>query len=187
MPRLQPNDPKSLESPLTTFGTRDLEIDPDDIADLLDQADEEIREADWDLKGKFPNGVLKSAEMAILKMALALALGYCRRLAKRDEFNPEKGQRAHRNAALLLWFWSKEALPQAEPVAGQLVDIVTARNNYGYDGWTVALSEAEDFADLVKEMRVDLGDAPVQIFEQKMAELAAAQAQGTKPAKVRRS
>lgn len=102
MPKLQPEDPKTLRSLLEKYGTLDVGIDPDEIGELLDQADEEIREADWDLKGKFPNGVLKSAEMAILRMALALALGYCRRLARRDEFDPAKGARAHRNAALLL-------------------------------------------------------------------------------------
>jgi hypothetical protein len=79
VPKLQPEDPKTLPSLLEKYGTLDLGINPDEIGELLDQADEEIREADWDLKGQFPNGVLKSAEMAILKMALALALGYCRR------------------------------------------------------------------------------------------------------------
>lgn len=176
MPKLAPEDPKNLEALLVTFGTLDLGIDPDEITELLEQSDEEIREAEWDLKGQFPNGVLKSAEMAVLKMALALALGYCRRLAKRDEFNPDKGSRAHRNAALLLWFWAKVNLPSAEPVAGQLVDIVTARNNYGYEGQTIALSEAEDFAELVKQMRADLGDEPIHAYERKMAELAAARA-----------
>ena len=94
MPKLQPEDPKTLRSLLEMYGTLDLGVDPDEIGELLDQADEEIREADWDLKGQFPNGVLKSAELAILKMALALALGYCRRLARRDEFDPAKGARA---------------------------------------------------------------------------------------------
>ncbi len=174
MPKLAPEDPRDIEALLVKFGTLDIGIDPEEIHELLEQSDEEIREAEWDLKGQFPNGVLKSAEMAILKMALALALGYCRRLARRDEFDPAKGARAHRNAALLLWFWARASLPSAEPVAAQLVDIVTARNSYGYEGQTIALSEAEDFAGLVKEMRVDLGDEPIVIYDRKMAELAAA-------------
>jgi len=177
MPRLAPEDPKNFESLLVTFGTLDLGIDSDEIVELLDQSDEEIREAEWDLKGRFPNGVLKSGEMAMLKMALALALGYCRRLAKRDEFNPDKGTRAHRNAALLLWFWARVNLPSAEPVAGQLVDIVTARNDYGYEGRRIALSEAEDFTEMVKQMRADLGDEPIRAYQRKMAELAAARSQ----------
>jgi hypothetical protein len=186
MPKLAPEDPRNLEALLVTFGTLDLGIDPDEITDLLEQSDEEIREAAWDLKGQFPNGVLKSAEMAILKMALALALGYCRRLAKRDEFNPDKGTRAHRNAALLLWFWAKANLRSAEPVAGQLVDIVTARNSYGSEGRTIALSEAEDFAELVKQMRADLGDEPIAVYERKMAEIAVARADETVQARAKR-
>lgn len=174
MPKLGPGDPHDLEALLVTYGTLDLGVDPEEIHELLEQSDEEIREAEWDLKGRFPNGVLKSAEMAVLKMALALALGYCRRLARRDEFNPEKGARAHRNAGLLLWFWARTSMPAAEPVAAQLVEIVTARNNYGYEGRTIALSEAEDFADLVKQLRVDLGDEPIAIYQRTMAELAAA-------------
>ena len=134
MPGFRSGDPSSLQALLTTYGTADTGVDPEEIQELLDQADEEIREAEWDLKGGFPNGVLKSTEMAILKMALALALGYCRRLARRDEFDPQKGARAHRNAAVLLWLWAREQMPSAEPVAGRLVDIVTARNNYGYEG-----------------------------------------------------
>ncbi|MDA8237040.1 MAG: nucleotidyltransferase domain-containing protein [Chloroflexi bacterium] len=52
MPKLQPEDPKTLRSLLEMYGTLDLGIDPDEIVELLDQADEEIREADWDLKGQ---------------------------------------------------------------------------------------------------------------------------------------
>lgn len=187
MPKLAPEDPRNLEALLVTFGTLDLGIDPDEITELLEQSDEEIREAEWDLKGQFPNGVLKSAEMAILKMALALALGYCRRLAKRDEFNPDKGSRAHRNAALLLWFWAKVNLRSAEPVASQLVDIVTARNNYGYEGQTIALSEAADFAELVKQMRADLGNEPIAVYERKMAEIAVARAEQAVQARAERT
>jgi len=125
--------------------------------------------------------------MAILKMALALAFGYCRRLAKRDEFNPDKGSRAHRNAALLLWFWAKANLRSAEPVASQLVDIVTARNSYGHEGRTIALSDAEDFAELVKQMRADLGDEPIAAYERKMAEIAVARAAHAAQARAERT
>ncbi len=174
MPKLQPGDPKTLRSLLEKYGTLDPGIDPDEIGELLDQADEEIREADWDLKGQFPNGVLKSAEMAILEMALALALGYCRRLARRDEFDPAKGARAHRNAALLLWFWTKDGMPVAEPIAGQLVDVVTARNTYGYEGLAISMTEADDFKELVKTMRADLGERPIEVYRELMTRLAEA-------------
>jgi hypothetical protein len=174
MPLLQPGDPKNLRSLLEKYGTLDLGIDPDEIGELLDQADEEIREAAWDLKGEFPNGVLKSAEMAILKMALALALGYCRRLARRDEFDPAKGARAHRNAALLLWFWAKDEMPTSEPIAAQLVEVVTARNTYGYEGLVVSMTEAGDFNELVKSMRADLEERPIAIYRELMDRLAEA-------------
>ena len=177
MPLLQPSDPKTLRSLLEKYGTLDLGIDPDEIGELLDQADEEIREAEWDLQGQFPNGVLKSAEMAILKMALAMALGYCRRLARRDEFDAAKGARAHRNAALLLWFWAKDEMPTAEPIAGQLVEVVTARNTYGYEGLVVSMTEAGDFNELVKSMRADLGKRPIAIYRELMARLAEARAE----------
>lgn len=175
MPKLQPEDPKNLHDLLARFGTADLNLDVEEVIELLDHADEEIREAEWDLKGQFPNGVLKSAEMAVLKMALALALGYCRRLAKRDEFDHAKGQRAHRNAALLLWFWTIDSMPSASPVAEQLVNLVTARNDYGYEGRIVSLTEAEDYKDVVKQMRVELGDAPIRQYHATMAAIVAAQ------------
>lgn len=92
-------------------------------------------------------------------------------LTERDK---HQGSRAHRNAALLLWFWASVNLPAAEPIAGQLVDIVTARNNYGYQGRTIAPSQAADFGQMVKQMRLDLGDEPLIIYERKMAEVAAA-------------
>jgi len=177
MPKLQPEDPKTLRGLLEMYGTLDLGVDPDEIGELLDQADEEIREADWDLKGKFPNGVLRSAEMAILKMALALALGHCRRLARRDEFDPAKGARAYRNAALLLWFWAKDEMPAAVPIAGQLVDVVTARNSYGYEGLVVSMTEADDFKELVKAMRADLGERPIEVYRELMARIAEARAE----------
>ena len=177
MPKLGPDDPKTLRSLLEKYGTLDLGIDPDEIGELLDQADEEIREADWDLRGQFPNGVLKSAEMAILKMALALALGYCRRLARRDEFDPAKGARAHRNAALLLWFWTKDEMPIAESIAGQLVDIVTARNIYGYEGLVISMTDADDFVELVKTMRADLGERPIEVYRALMTRLAEGRAE----------
>lgn len=153
MPTLRPGDPRTLRALLETYGTADTGVDPEEIEELLEQADEEIREAEWDHKGGFPNGVLKSVEMAILKMALALALGYCRRLARRDEFDPAKGARAHRNAALLLWFWARDEMPEAEPIAAQLVDIVAARNSYGYEGMIVSMTEADDFTSLGRLIR----------------------------------
>lgn len=185
MPKLQPEDPKTLRSLLEKYGTLDVGIDPDEIGELLDQADEEIREADWDLKGQFPNGVLKSAEMAILKMALALALGYCRRLARRDEFDPAKGARAHRNAALLLWFWAKDEMPAAEPIASQLVDVINARNHYGNEGRVVSMTEADDFNELVKSMRADLGERPIEVYRDLMAQLAEARAEQFKAGRAR--
>ena len=54
---------------------------------------------------------------------------------------------------------------------------MTARNNDGYEGQTIALSEAEDFAELVKQMRADLGDEPIAVYERKMAEIGVARAE----------
>ena len=78
-------------------------------------------------------------------------------------------------------------LRSAEPVASQLVDIVTARNNDGYEGQTIALSEAEDFAELVKQMRADLGDEPIAVYEGKMAEIAVARAAQAAQARAERT
>ena len=176
MPNLKPGDPKTLMSLLTTYGTRDTGIDPDEIAELLDQADEEIREAEYDLAGGFAMGGVKSAEMATLKMGLALALGYCRRLAELDVEDRRKGQHSHYHAALLLWFWTKDEVPALEPVAGRLVEVIQRRNDYGYRGYVVSESEASDMTESVKEIRVALGDAPIRVYQRLMAELRAAQA-----------
>lgn len=40
MPKLQPEDPKTLRSLLEKYGTLDVGIDLDEIGELLDQADE---------------------------------------------------------------------------------------------------------------------------------------------------
>lgn len=180
MPNLNARDPKSLQSLLETFGTLDIRIDPDEISELLEQADEEIREAEYDLAGGFPNGGLKSAETATLKMGLALALGYCRRLAVGDEDDSKKGARSHRNAALLLWFWAREKMPQAVAVTEHLVDVIQKRNGYNYRGHIVTKSEATDFAASVKEVRAALGDEPIRIYEDLMAQLREAQTKAAK-------
>jgi hypothetical protein len=122
--------------------------------------------------------------MAILKMALALALGYCRRLARRDEFDPAKGARAHRNAALLLWFWARPEMTAAEPIAGQLVHIVTARNNCGHEGLVVSMTEAGGFKEAVKSMRADLGERPIEVYRELIARLAEARAEQSKGGRV---
>ncbi len=175
MPNLRPGDPKSLKSLVETYGTRDTGIDPDEIEELLEQADEEIREAEYDLAGGFPAGGLKSAEMATLKMGLALALGYCRRLAVLDAGDPLKGQRSHYHAALLLWFWARDDMPRVAPVAAQLVEVIQRRNDYGYRGYVISASEARDITESVKDVRFALGDAPVKVYQSLMAQLRDAQ------------
>lgn len=177
MPRLGATDPTSVAATLRTYGTADTGIDPDEIPELLEQADEEIREAEYDLTGGFPNGGLKSAEMAILKMGLALALGYCHRLAEHDDSDPRKGQRSHRNAALLVWFWARESMPRVEPLAAQLVDVIERRNAYSYRTHSASPSEALDATQAVKEVREALGDEPIRIYQSTMARLEAARQQ----------
>jgi len=177
MPRLGANDPSSVAAMLRAYGTADTGIDPGEIPELLEQADEEIREAEYDLVGGFPNGGLKSAEMAILKMGLALALGYCHRLAEHNESDPRKGQRSHRNAALLVWFWARESMPRVEPLAAQLVDVIERRNAYSYRTHPASPSEALDATQAVKEVREALGDEPIRIYQSTMARLKAARRQ----------
>ena len=46
------------------------------------------------------------------------------------------------------------------------------RNSYGYEAMIVSMTEADDFIELAKEMRVELGDAPVRTYREVMARLA---------------
>lgn len=71
-------------------------------------------------------------------------------------------------------------MPAAEPIAGQLVDVVSVRNNYGYQGFVVSMTEADDFKELVKAMRADLGERPIEVYRELMARLAEARAEQSK-------
>ena len=57
------------------------------------------------------------------------------------------------------------------------MDVVTARNSYGYEGLVVSMTEAHDVKELVKAMRADLGERPIEVYRELMARLAEARAE----------
>ena len=65
-------------------------------------------------------------------------------------------------------------MPTSGPIAAQPVEVVTARNTYGYEGLVVSMTEAGDFNELVKSMRADLEERPIAIYRELMDRLAEA-------------
>jgi hypothetical protein len=136
----------------------------DEISELLDQVDEEIREASYDLAGGFPNGALKSDLVALLKLANALALAYHRRPATGERHDTAAWQSLLRQSADLVRLWIVEKAPEGTASSAYLAPLVEAYLSYIYRGRVLAPVEAQSTHTAIEEIAALVARHPETTF-----------------------